>query len=359
MRKYAAYLHSVWFTQRNLARIFKHNTDYKDFFENLRTFDLREFVLDENRIALIMKSYSDFDVSSIDVALSQRKIKIVTIHDDEYPESLRFLHTPPFLLYVRWTLDNSKNLLSIVGSRKNTSYSHTTLRQFIPWLLRAGFSIVSWGAYWVDSIAHNLTLDNGWYTISVIWTGIDIDYPRINAVLYDKIIERWWAVLSVFRLWTLWERHNFPIRNEIIAWISKWTLITEAADKSWTLITARLALELNRDVFVVPGDISRESSLWTNSLLRDWLAKAVITYEDILIEYDLNSRSEDAKITQLSFEDPIEQGIHELLRENPLDASYITDKLNSDIRTISCKISMMEVNWIVRLWNWWLYHLNQ
>ncbi|EKE29263.1 MAG: hypothetical protein ACD_2C00197G0004 [uncultured bacterium (gcode 4)] len=305
-----------------------------------------------------MQNYEDFDEHSADVALSQRKVTIITVHDPEYPENLRHLHTPPFMLYVRWNLDNDRELLSIVGSRKSTSYSENILRQFIPWLLGAWFWIVSWWAYWVDSISHSLTLDNGWYTICVIWTWIDIDYPKVNAWLYERVIANSWAVISVFRLKTQWDRYNFPIRNEIIAWISKWTLITEAADKSWTLITARLALELNKDVFVVPWDISRETCYWTNSLLRDWLAKAVMTYEDMLVEYDMNSVIKDKKPVQMSFEDPIEQSIHGLLSENPLDASYLTDKLNSDIQTISSKISMMEVNWIVRLWAWWLYHLN-
>lgn len=357
MSIYLAYLHSIWLSQKNLINIFETKNNFKDFFEKLSFESLSKYSIKDEKVFEIMSNYKSTDFSKIEKILREEEIKLVTIFDENYPELLKKIPNPPFLLYVKWILRNNCNLLSIVWSRKNTRYSQTVLEKIIPNLIGANFGIVSWWAYWVDSLAHNITLKNNWYTISVIWTWVDQCYPTSNKTLYENIVNNSWAIVSIFRLWTWPESYNFPIRNEIIAWLSKWTIITEAWEKSGTLITAQLALELNRDVFVVPGDIWKETSIWANKLIKDGLWKLITWYEDILEEYNIWVWSWNTRIETKIFADKIEQKIFDEISKNPLDASSLSDKLNIDIEIIGYKLSILEICWHIELWQAGNYYI--
>ncbi|EKE26640.1 MAG: hypothetical protein ACD_4C00210G0001, partial [uncultured bacterium (gcode 4)] len=158
-----------------------------------------------------------------------------------------------------------------------------------------------------------------------------------------------------FPIWTLWDSFNFPIRNEIIAWISSWTLVTEAWDKSWTLITANLALELNKEVFIIPWDITRETSIWSNKLIQNWLWKLVMNSEDILDEYNIYKNSIQKR--EIVFSDNIEEEIYNLIKNDIKNSSEISQILEIDIITINFKLSMMEINGMISLNIWWEYEI--
>lgn len=151
--------------------------------------------------------------------------------------------------------------------------------------------------------------------------------------------------MSPFPLGTAPEPYNFPIRNEIVAGISRGTLVTEAAEKSGTLITAGLALDFSRDVFALPGEITKATSAGTNALIRDGHAKLVMSASDILSEYETVTIAvkSEKKATPPKLDDPVERSIYELIESDPLDASSISDRLDIDIATVAFKLSMMEV----------------
>lgn len=355
MSKYLAYLHTIGFTQKNLSVIFETNSSYQEFFDNLSFENLAKLNLKDEKIFELMANYKKTDYSKIDATLEKNSVKIITLNDSSYPLLLRSIPHPPFLLYTRWIINNDFDLLSVVGSRKNTRYSQVVLEKFIPDLIKNNFWIVSGWAFWVDSLAHNITLNNSWYTLAIIGTWIDIDYPASNKALYEKIVEKWWVVISIFRLGTWPENYNFPIRNEIIAWMSSGTLVTEAWVGSGTLITARLALELNRDVFVIPWEITKETSEWANRLIRDGLGKLVMTTEDILNEYNITFRTINAP--EINFSDEIEKSIYNKLKESSLDASSIGDILWIDIEIIWYKLTIMEIEWLIELSSSWTYNI--
>ena len=131
-------------------------------------------------------------------------------------------------------------------------------------MVSAGYGIISGGAYGIDSVAHTITLKNNGYTAAVFGAGVDIYYPTSNRQLFDEIVAHGGALISQFPLGTIAEPFHFPIRNAVVAGISRGTLIAEAGEDSGTLITARLALESNRDVFVLPADITRMTALGSN-----------------------------------------------------------------------------------------------
>lgn len=344
------FLHSLGFSQKALSRIFEGSEDYAGFYDRLDYPSLQKLGLKEDKIRTVLEKKRKLDEAKISEKIERLHVQIVTIKDPEYPELLRETPVRPYFLYVRGALPSNTDLISVVGSRKSTAYSRTTLSTIVPELVRNGYGIVSGGAYGVDSLAHRAALEHGGYTAAVFGTGIDGCYPRENKELFAQILASGGALISPFPLGTAPEQYNFPIRNEIVAGISKGTLVTEAAQKSGTLITAGLALDFGRDVFALPGEITKATSAGTNALIRDGQAKLILEAADILSEYRTITITSKEKVTKHPKpEDPLEGSIYELLESEPLDVSSISERLDTDIATVSFKLSMMEVGGIVEM----------
>lgn len=207
----------------------------------------------------------------------------VTLADDEYPSLLRQLVDPPLALFYRGNLALAqKPALAMVGSRRASPYALSVAAQLGRELVSAGLAVVSGLALGVDSAAHQATLDASGETIAVLGTGIDIVYPRSNRRLFRDIEERG-LILTEFPPGTPPFRYNFPIRNRIISGITLGTVIIEANGRSGSLITARTALEQNREVYAVPGSIFSPGSEGTHRLIQSG-AKLIHTTDDILNE---------------------------------------------------------------------------
>jgi DNA processing protein len=196
---------------------------------------------------------------------------LLTLLDADYPHLLHDLDLPPPVLYVRGTLPR-RPAIAVVGSRKADPYGLEIGEAFARELAEAGLTVVSGLARGVDSAAHRgaLAARKG-RTVAVQGRGIDQTYPRSNLRLADRI-PRCGAVVSEFPIGTPPLPHHFPIRNRIIAALATAVLVVQAAPRSGSLITARLGLELGREVFAVPGPIFHERAIGTNSLLADGAA---------------------------------------------------------------------------------------
>jgi DNA processing protein len=200
-----------------------------------------------------------------------------------YPALLAQLTDAPAALLVRGNPDAlSLPQLAIVGSRNPTRAGQEDARHFATHLSRSGLAITSGLAVGVDAAAHRGALDAGGRTIAVCGTGLDIDYPRANAGLSAEIASSG-ALVSEFPLGTQATRSNFPRRNRIISGLSLGTLVVEAAVRSGSLITARLAAEQGREVFALPGSIHNPLARGCHRLIRDG-AKLVETADDIFVE---------------------------------------------------------------------------
>ncbi len=144
------------------------------------------------------------------------------------------------------------------------------------------------------------------------------------------------------------EPYNFPIRNAVVAGMSRGTLIAEAGEDSGTLITARLALEANRDAFVIPADITRTGALGSNSLIRDGLGKLITSAEDILSEYQVVDRQLSLLSTMRpDFADPVQESLYEILCRDSVDIDTLAGTLQFDSQTIMTALAMMEIEGIV------------
>ncbi|MFQ5864983.1 MAG: DNA-processing protein DprA [bacterium] len=209
--------------------------------------------------------------------------KLITFWDEQYPEQLKHIYDPPAVLFVLGDLRKEDNYsIGIVGTRQPSNYGKLATEKIATDLARRGLTIVSGLAYGIDTLAHTYALRAGSRTIAVLGSGVDVIYPGKNKKLSEKIISHG-AVVSEFPLGTDPEWKNFPRRNRIICGLSLGTVVIEAGEKSGALITAAMALEQNREVFAVPGNIDSPKSCGTNDLIKQG-AKLITSADDIIDE---------------------------------------------------------------------------
>ena len=208
-------------------------------------------------------------------------------NDAHYPYLLGQIKNPPEILYYQGELSCLNGpCLSVVGSRRMSGYGEAVLRDLLPPLAKAGFTIVSGLAYGIDAEAHRVALRCGGKCAAVLGSGLRNVYPKRNLDIFEQIIEQGGCVLSEYEPEIAALAYHFPRRNRIVAGLSTVTLIVEAGRKSGTLITATCAHDAGREVCVVPGDIRREQSQGVNDLLKKGYAQAVTSSEDILQFYN-------------------------------------------------------------------------
>lgn len=210
-------------------------------------------------------------------------VKLVTIKDDIYPHLLKQIYDPPAVLFVRGVLpDPNRKHLAVVGSRRASKYGLRVTDDLIGPVARAGVVIVSGLAYGIDATAHDAALRADGTTIAVLGCGVDPEsiYPSRNRAIASRILAQGGALLSEFPLHTAPLKSHFPFRNRIIAGLCHGTLVVEATIKSGSLITARCAMDSNRDVFAVPGPITSSLSEGPHELIKNG-ATPVTKPEDI------------------------------------------------------------------------------
>lgn len=213
--------------------------------------------------------------------------KIITIWDFQYPELLRKIYDPPIILYVKGNYsDQDRYSISIVGTRTPTSYGKNMADRFAGELATQNISIISGLARGIDSIAHKSVLKSNGRTVAILGTGIDVIYPPENRKLFDEISEKG-LIISEYPLGTKPDAQNFPKRNRIISGITLGTVVIETGINGGAMQTAAFALDQNREVFALPGNIGIRQSEGTNALIRKGEAKLVTTPEDILEELEI------------------------------------------------------------------------
>ena len=229
------------------------------------------------------------------------KYNYFTIEDDVYPQCLKEISNPPLKLYYKGNLDLLKDerLIAVVGTRNPSSYGKLCCEYMVKKMTSANITIVSGFAKGIDSIAHKTSLLAGGKTIAVIASGLDIVYPASNLSLYREIEEKG-LILSEYEAGVKPFKFNFPQRNRIIAGLSKGIIVVESKDRGGSLITADLALEFNRDVYAVPGDVFSEYSKGCNNLIRDSKAKSLSNINELLDDYSwkIEEKNINNKYTQ-------------------------------------------------------------
>ena len=208
-------------------------------------------------------------------------IVMVSLDDPSYPPRLKEIYDPPLVLRVRGNVEAlTCPGIAMVGTRHPTPYGSGMAERLACDLAAQGLVIISGMARGVDTSSHRGAISAKGKTIAVFGTGVDVIYPKENSRLSEQILALGGALISEFPLGTFAAPQNFPIRNRIISGMSCGVLVVEAAEYSGTRITARCALEQNRDVFAVPGNVTNKNSWGPNTLIKQG-AKLVATWEDV------------------------------------------------------------------------------
>jgi DNA processing protein len=215
--------------------------------------------------------------------LDDAGVRILSYHDNDYPLLLRDVEDAPVILYIKGDIkEDDRFSIAIVGSRNATPYGRLVADRMARELSEAGFTIVSGMARGIDTIAHLSSLKSGGRTIAVLGSGIDMIYPPENKGLFEKIADSG-CIVTEFPPGTPPNKENFPKRNRLISGLSLGVIVVEASQGSGALITARSALEQNREVFAVPGNINSPNSKGTNELIKAG-ARLVQRSDDIIEE---------------------------------------------------------------------------
>ncbi|MEA1997342.1 MAG: DNA-processing protein DprA [Gemmatimonadota bacterium] len=277
--------------------------------------------------------------------------KPLFIWQNEYPAYLAQIYDPPPMLFVRGNIE-SLNLpcFAIVGTRGPSLYGRQMASSLASGLSAAGFTVVSGLARGIDSIAHSEALDAGGSTLAVLGCGTDVIYPPENAGLAEKIIETRGALVSEYLMGTRPEGQNFPRRNRLISGLSRGVLVVEGSAKSGALITAAYAADQNREVFALPGDVTRKLSHGANRLIQQG-AKLVLSAGDILSEFGAwatgpaGEEPEGRPAPSLSREERV---VFDCLSNAPVHVDELAGKLGMDISAILAILLRLEVKQLIR-----------
>lgn len=268
--------------------------------------------------------------------------KILQFTDQNYPYLLKQIHKPPQKLYYKGNLDLlKKTCIAVVGTRKNSDYGEEMTRKIIDELSDLDICIVSGLAVGIDTVAHQAALEYGLSTIAILGSGIENIYPLENFELAETIAKKG-LIMSEYEGQLAPLKGNFPQRNRIVSGISVATIIIEAPERSGALITAKLALEQNREIFTIPGDIDRQNSIGPLRLLQNSEAYPISSGRDIIeILHKQPHLFETALFLKLS---PDQQKLFELIPEKRgLNIEQLCQKSNLPINELLANLSILEI----------------
>jgi DNA processing protein len=274
--------------------------------------------------------------------------QLITILDDSYPEMLRAIYDPPPYLLVKGQLSPADdNAVAIVGSRICTTYGKQITEQLARGLVEAGLTIVSGLARGIDSAAHRAVLKAGGRTIGVLGCGLDIFYPPENEALYAEIAESG-AVVSEFAFGLRPDKFNFPARNRIISGLSKGVIVVEAGKMSGALLTAQHAIDQNREVFAVPGNINSAASAGTNELVKQG-ANPVTSPADVLLALGYHpDRPRETRSKAAPALPENELAVYNSLTNKPKQIDNLSHDLNKPVAEVLAALFSLEMAGLVR-----------
>ena len=338
-------------TLKNINEYFRGDFEsgFKSSGSQLKAIGTRDIEIDA-----ILKGRDKINPEKEYSKLEKEKVRMLVFDDSEFPKLLKHIHDAPVLLYIKGELKKEDDFcFGIVGTRLATNYGKETSQVIAFKLANAGLTIVSGMAIGIDTEAHKGAISSSGRTIAIVASGLDEKslFPQENVRLSRKIIERG-AMISEHPIGMKADREKFVSRNRIISGLSKGVLVVEAPLRSGALITARHALEQNREVFAIPGNISSRMSFGANLLLKQGAA-LVTRAEDILQElnfkFSLPAVDEvGAKI--FSSENKVEEKIFDILNGNG-EAKHIDEIARfsgTAVQKINAALTTMEMKGIIK-----------
>jgi DNA processing protein len=312
--------------------------------------ELRSAGLDSGTVTSIVEARAGISPEAEIERLAKAGVKASCWAGDEYPKHLQEIDDKPPVLYVRGDLiPEDEWAVAIVGTRRATPYGRQAAEHFATDLASHGVTIVSGLARGIDAVAHRAAIAAGGRTIGVLACGLDLVYPPEHAKLALEIAQHG-AVVSDYPLGTQPRSEFFPRRNRILSGLSLGVLVIEGDEKSGALITARVALDQNREVFAVPGSIYSPTAQGPNKLIQEGEAKLVTRTEDILEELNLTmtTSSQQLQLREVTPDDPTEARLLKHISTQPSHIDEVQRASGLPIGTVSSTLALLELKGMVR-----------
>lgn len=303
--------------------------------------------------AKAIKKFDEFQVAETELKFIEKyKIRPLFLNDEAYPKRLLNCSDSPTLLFYRGKADlNAARIVAMVGTRSNTEYGKSFTEKLVQDLSSQGVTIVSGLAFGIDAIAHKTAVKYGAPTIGVVGHGLNKIYPSQHAALAKEMITSGGGLLTEFFHDVKPDKHNFPLRNRIVAGMSDCTIVVETAVKGGSMITAKLANAYNRDVFAVPGRTVDKASAGCNHLIK-YNKAILLTDADELLdvmnwkEKKLTPRKQRQLFIEMS---PEEETIFQLLQQKEtLHIDEINAVSSFSSSTVAAAILNLELQGIVQ-----------
>lgn len=323
-----------------------------DFFGNpkfiwqAQEIDLLKAGLEEHIILDFLRGRQKIDPEKELEGNLKENINIITIEDDVYPQKLKKIDSPPFVLYYKGNLSSKESRLAIVGTRKMSPYGKQITGKLVRNISNNGITTVSGMALGIDSIVHKETLKNNCQTIAVLGSGLDKKniYPKINYNLSKEIVSSGGLILSEYPAGTPGLSYNFPQRNRIISALCSGLLVIESPLKGGSLITVNYAEKQNKKIFAVPGSLTGNNSAGTNNLIKTNRAKMVTCAEDIFEGLGLKQKAAKKQEIILSSD---EKNIIKVLSQAPLHIDKIIKHAKVKPDQASSLLMMLELKGLI------------
>jgi len=315
--------------------------------------DFKKIGLNEKIAESIINQRKIIDPDKIVNQLAKEKIEVLSIFDDGYPKLLKEIYAPPVVIYFRGNAEilSRPVALAVVGSRKISSYGRQVMPDLLIKVINREVVIISGLALGVDALAHQLALEFGGKTVAVLGSGLAWDYfhPKTNRYLAEKILSSGGTIISEFAPFVTAQPFNFPRRNRIISGLAGATLIIEASAKSGALITAGYAVEQNREVLVVPGNIHQTNSQGSNELIKKG-AKMVTAPSDILEALNIPQIDEPKQAIDYHSALAEEKILLKIISSSPMHIDKIIENCTLETSVINSWLVQMELKgWVKNL----------
>ena len=309
---------------------------------------LREVGLDARALQNFNDVRENFDLDGYVRQVETSGVSVLTWESSDYPDLLREIPAAPPVLFVRGRLEPvDRWAVAVVGTRRLTAYGRQVTSDLVAGLVGNGITVVSGLARGIDAVAHRAALEHGGRTIAVLACGIDRVYPPEHRDLAREIVAERGALVTDYPFGSKPDSNHFPARNRLISGLALGVVVVEAGEKSGALITSRFALEQNREVFAVPGNIHSPVSLGTNRLIQQG-GKLVLRVEDILEELNLRMVAEQAVAKVILPETAEEAALLSHLSSHPVHVDELGRQTGMPISMISSTLTVMELKGMVQ-----------
>jgi DNA processing protein len=306
------------------------------------TISLRQAGMGPKTIEAIHRVRSELNLKQAHERLERTGAQILTLFSKAYPQQLKHIQGPPACLFVKGEIRKSDYFsVAIVGTRRPSHYGRATTEKIASELASMGLTIISGLARGIDGIAHRASLHAYGRTLAVLGSGIDQIYPAEHRQLANRIYESG-ALISEYPPGVAPEGHHFPARNRIIAGLALGVIVIEAAERSGALITAEFAADQGKDVFALPGDISRMTSRGTNRLIQDG-AHPLLSASEVVEVLNLYPKEPGEEAPAEIPDDEVQATLLELMLDGPADIDHLYQTTGLPIQEIQAALSMLEL----------------